>query len=269
MTTETPPASPSQRGRVLGMTAQTAGVVGIVVSLVMIVVVILGRGWAVDRVDQVALRIDDGLAKGVPLLDTASQKISNVAGRVGVVVGVLETQAADPGPVPALLQDLVAKANDVSDQYLELRATYTDARAKLAGVLDTLQALDRLVPGIDIPDAPVDALTSLDEKLVALDGTVMSVIGALPNVGDGQAIAALAEQAAKLETALTTVTAGLDEAEAKLTALRAEVAATADTVNTVITLVTLVLVLAFLYSALLHWVLYRSGRDMRRGGAAG
>jgi hypothetical protein len=266
MTTETPPASPSQRSRVLGMTGQTAGAVGIVVSLVLVVVVILGRGWAVDRVDEVALKIDDGLAKGVPLLDTASEKVSTVAGRVGVVVDALEAEAADPGPVPALLQNLVAKANDVSDKYLELRATYTDARTKLAGVLDTLQTLDRLVPGIDLPAGPVDALTALDERIQALDGSVMSVIGALPDVGDGQAIAALAEQAAKLETALTTVTAGLDEAQAKLDNLRAEVAATADTVNTVITIAAIVLVLAFLYSALLHWVLYRSSRDMRRGG---
>lgn len=268
MAAETPPASPDQRGRILRMTAQTAGAVGIVVSLVLVVVVILGRGWAIDRVDAVGLRIDNGLAKGVPLLDTASQKVSNVAGRVGVVVDALEAEAANPGPIPALLQNLVTKANDVSERYLELRATYTDARAKLAGVLDTLRTLDRLVPGIDIPDAPVDALTSLDEKLLELDGTVMSVIGALPDVGDGQAIAALAEQAARLETALTTVTAGLDEAEAKLTALRAEVAETADTIRTVITIATIVLVLAFLYSALLHWVLYRSGRDMRRSGGA-
>jgi hypothetical protein len=266
MTTETPPASTGQRGRVLGMTAQTAGAVGIVVSLLLVVVVILGRGWLVDKVDEVALKIDDGLAKGVPLLDTASEKVSNVAGKVGVVVDALEAEAADPGPVPALLQNLVTKANDVSDQYLELRATYTDARTKLAGVLDTLQTLDSLVPGIDIPDAPMDSLAALDEKIQSLDDTVMSVIGAIPDVGDGQAIAALAEQAAKLETTLTTVTAGLDEAEVKLNNLRAEVAATADTVNTVITIAALVLVLAFLYSALLHWVLYRSGRDMRRGG---
>jgi hypothetical protein len=110
-------------------------VVGIVVSLVLIVGLVLGRGTVVDRVDQLAARVDDGLAKASPVLETASTRVSEVSARVGELVLAAEARAADPGPAAEKVQALLEKANELSDRYLALRASYAEARDRIANAL--------------------------------------------------------------------------------------------------------------------------------------
>lgn len=269
MTDETQPAPGARRERVLGMSAQTAGVVGIVACLLLVVGVILARGWAIDRVDAIAGRVDAGIAKGIPLLATASTKVADVSARVSLVVDAAEARAADPGPAPALVQTLQLAMAGVSDRYLDLRATYADARETVVSALDRLNTIDRLVPAISIPQGPADKLAAIDQRAREIDATVMEIINADPRVGSGQVATTIAEKAGKVESALENLSTGFDDAKVRLDALRGEVAATADTGKTVITIVALVLILVLLYSAFLHWVLYRSGKALRGGAGDG
>ena len=120
--------STSGRNRALGLAAQVAGIVGIVLCLVLAVGVLVGRGWAMDTVSEVATGIDAKAAKAVPLLDTASQKVSEVSGRVGVVADAANALAARPNPSNEFLQGLMGAVGNVSDRYLELRATYGELK---------------------------------------------------------------------------------------------------------------------------------------------
>jgi hypothetical protein len=251
------------------MSAQTAGVVGIVVCLALIVGVILLRGWAIDRVDGIAGKVDAGIAKGVPLIDAASTRVTEVSARVGLVANAAAARAADPGPAPVLVQTLQSAIASASDRYLALRAGYADARETVVSALDRLNTIDRLVPAISIPEGPVDALAALDARARELDASVMEIIDADPGIGSGQAAAAIADKASQVEAKLQQVTTALTEAKTRLTDLRAEVQAKADQVKNLITLGTLVAILVLVYSILLHWVLFRSGRQMRRDGDAG
>ncbi len=253
-----------RRDQALGTTGQIAAVIGIVVSFALIVVVLLGRGWLVGRTDELAGTIDGGLAKGVTLVDTASARISEVSGRVGAVADAANAIAANPNPAPALSEALSAQLQPIQDRYLALRSAYTDVRTTVVSALDRLQTLDRLLPFISIPQGPVDALTTLDARVQAIDAKVTDLL-ATPGSGAVNAVAqGIATKATDLQGRLQSVTATLDDVGTRITTLQSNVQAKADQIKLLVTLVSLVLILGLLYSAFLHWVLFRASGGRRR-----
>ena len=258
-----------RRRPVLGLVAQIAGVVGIVLCLVLAVGVVVGRGWATDTVTQVAISIDTKVSAAAPLLDLASQKVSDVSGNVGAVADAATAIAARPNSGSGLLQGLSGAVTKVSDRYLELRAQYGELKATITGALDRLQLLDRLIPGFSIPQGPIDALAKLDASITDLDAKIMGLANAIPETGPIDAAAtAIATKAGDVQAKLDALVGVIDDVHAKLVDLRAQLASTVDTIKSAITVGSIVLVVFFLYLALLHWVLFRTGRQLRRGPAA-
>ena len=256
--------SVSRRNRALGTTGQVAAIIGIVVSLALVVGVLLGRGWLLNKTDDVAATIDGGLAKGVPLLDNASARVSQVSGRVGAVADAASALAANPNPAPGLSEALAAQLAPISDRYLALRASYTNVRTTVGSALDRLNTLDQMLPWFSIPQGPTDALATLDARVQEIDATVTDLL-ATPGAGAVQAAAAaIATKATNVQTGLTSVNAAIDQASARLAALRVNVQDKADQVKLVITLASIVLILGLLYSAFLHWVLFRASSGRRR-----
>jgi len=258
-----------RRRPVLGLVAQIAGVVGIVLCLVLAVGVVVGRGWATDTVTQVAISIDTKVSAAAPLLDLASQKVSDVSGNVGAVADAANAIAARPNSGSGLLQGLSGAVTKVSDRYLELRAQYGELKATITGALDRLKLLDRLIPGFSIPQGPIDALAKLDASITDLDAKIMGLANAIPETGPIDAAAtAIATKAGDVQAKLDALVGVIDDVHAKLVDLRAQLASTVDTIKSAITVGSIVLVVFFLYLALLHWVLFRTGRQLRRGPAA-
>jgi len=259
------PASASRQNRILGMTGQGAGVVGLVVCLLLMIAVIFARGWALNTVSGIETRVDTALAKGIPLVDAASSKVDDVATKVTSVKDAANAVSAAAGPATALLEKLTGEVNGLSQRYLDLRNSYTEARNSVFSALDRLNTLDAIVPFISIPQGPVDTLHDLDAKITELDASVMEVLNANPGSGALGAVATtLAEKATGLETKLTALSAGLTEAKSRIGSLRTEVASTADTVTTAITLVSILMILGLIYLAAVHVVLYRSGKALGR-----
>ena len=262
-------ASTSRRNRRLGLVAQIAGVIGIVLCLVLAVGVLVGRGWAMDTVSEVATGIDAKVARAVPLLDTASQRVSEVSGRVGAVADAANALAARPNPSNELLQGLAGAVGNVSDRYLELRATYGQFRDTAATALDRLQALDRLIPGFEIPQGPVDALANLDAGVSELDARIMGLANAIPESGPIDAAAtAIATKAGEVQAKLDGLVGVIDDAQTRLAELRTQLDSTAATISTTISIGSIGVILLLFYFALLHWVLFRTGRQLRREAAA-
>jgi methyl-accepting chemotaxis protein len=262
--TATPTAR--RRTKVLGIAAQVAGVLGIVVCLALVVGVLLGRGWATDSVTQVAVGVDEKLALAVPLMDKASAKVSEVSGRVGALADAATTVAALPGPGAELRTGLRSALNRVSERYLELRSSFGDVQQAAGGALDRLQTLEQLLPGFELPQGPVDALARLDAGVQELDATIVGLADAVPETGPIAAVAtAAAARATRAQERLQEVNGAIDDARIKLDEVRAKVASTADGVNTGVTLGALGTILVLLYFVLLHWVLFRTGGRLRRG----
>ena len=165
-----PPAGPSKRSRVMGLTAQAAGIIGIVLFVALAVVMLLGRGWATSTVDEISAGVDAKMAQVEPLVDNASTKVSEINGRVGALSDAANALAAQAAATPDLLGGVRDQVANLQNRYLEFRKTYSDVRETALTAIDRLQVLDRLVPGFDIPQEPIDALKGLDARLQELWG---------------------------------------------------------------------------------------------------
>jgi hypothetical protein len=264
MTDQAAPMTSAGRPRkAASVGGQALGVVGVVVSIVLILLVVLGRGWATGEISDAAGTIDAGLARGGPLLTNAASKIGNVQARI-VAVGDAATLVANSS-TPALATALSERINSISEPYLALRNTYNDARTGATSTLDRIALVNRLIPGFQLPQGPVDALASLDAKVQAVDSVVLGIINANSSgeLGGGIA-AAIAAKAQQVATALDGVTESLSDAQARLQQARVNVATTADNINLTITIISLIAIALLVYLALLHVVLFRSAGGMRR-----
>ena len=217
----------------------------------------------VGSVDDVTGSINDGLGKGVTLVDTASGRISDLASQVGAISDAASALASNPNPAPGLSAALSAKLQPLTDRYLALRSAYTDLRTNVVAAADRLQTLDRLLPFISIPQGPADALQTLDSKLQALDASITELL-TTPGSGAVNAVAGgIATRAANVEAGLQSLTTALDDVSTRITTLQGNVQQKADQVKLLINVVTLLLILGLLYSVFLHWVLFRSGSSLR------
>jgi hypothetical protein len=258
------PAATRRRDRVLGAAGQIVGVVGIVVCLLLAVGVIVGHAWADGTVDDVSAAIDGQIAKVDPLLTQASAKVGEISGRVGAVADIAAGIAADPNPGGAVADTLRAGLASVSDRYETLRSNYADVRESVVSLGDRLQTLGRIVPGLSIPQGPADALAALDARLQEFNAKVTGLITIDPGQGPAnKAAAAIAAAASDIDTKIADVQAGIAGVQQRVSALRTKVSDTGGTGKFVITLGAFGSILALLYLALLHWVLFRHSGELR------
>jgi hypothetical protein len=263
-----PPAGVGKRNRVLGLTAQVTGVIGIVLFVALAVVMLLGRGWATSTVDDISAGVDAKMAQVQPLIDDASTKVSEINGRVGALTDAANALAAQATTDTGLLGGLRDQLANLQNRYLEFRQKYSDLRETATTALDRLQVIDRLIPGFDIPQEPIDALTALDARLQELDTKIMDVSAAITDGPVQKVAGVVAEKAALLQEGLTKGTAALAAAQTRLAELRVQVASTADTINMLISIGSILLFVLFLYFALLHYVLFHVGRGLGRAPTA-
>jgi hypothetical protein len=244
---------------------QTLAVVGIVVCIVLGALVILARGWAVDQVDAVGGSIDAGLARGIPALQAADAKIADVNTAVQEVADAATAVASSDAVAPQVAQALSGRLSGISERYLPLRAGYADARSDLVSALDRVQAVQRFVPGLTIPQGPIDALASLDQAVRGVDERITGILEA--NRG-GTAIREIAQRVADaapgVQAALDDASTRIDNAEARLNEARADVTSTMDRIATLITIVALLILALLVYVVALHVVLLRAAGGLRR-----
>lgn len=259
-----PPGAGNRTAMILGMAAVGVGALGILVCLGLIGVVLVARSRAIGRVDAIADRLDEGLARGIPLLVAAAERVDATAARVGAVGAALRERAANPEADARRAETLREVTSALSDAHHALRTAYADAHERVISVLDRLDTLDRAVPAVEIPRGPVEALASLDSRVLALDADVTALLAAASDVGSGPVAEAALEKAGRLATAFEAASNGIRDVRVRLDALRAATAVRADRVRTLVTVTAVVGVVALLYFAFLHGVLYRTGR-IRRG----
>jgi len=258
-----------RRDRVLGTAGQVVGVVGIVVCLLLVVGMVVGRSWAVGTVDDVTAAVDAQIAKADPLLTQASAKVGEISGRVGAVADIAAGIAANPSPGGSVADTLRAGLASVSDRYQTLRANYADVRETVVSMVDRLQTLGRIVPGVSIPQGPIDALSALDARLQAFDAKVTGLITIDPGNGPvNQAAAAIASAVSDVNTKLTDLQGGIGDVQDRVSTLRTRLSDAASTIKLAITLGAFGSVLLFLYLAFLHWVLFRHSGEIRRKASA-
>jgi len=259
---------PAGKPKPVKVAGQVVGILGIIVSIVLVVGVLLGRGWVIGQVDAVAATVDAGLARADPVLLAAETKVGDVKTRVEAMVQAADAVAANPAPPPALTGALSGAISAVTDRYASLRSGYSDAREGITSTIAQLQGLVRFIPGVSVPQGPIDALAALDTKVRALDSTLSGVFGGQPgSQAIGELATAVSAKGNELLAGLDTVASAINQVQGTLAQARADAAGIASTIDSVMTILTVVIVLLFVYIALLHWVLFRTSRAAGRPAA--
>jgi hypothetical protein len=261
------PSAPTRRkrDRVLGTVGQVFGIVGLVVCLLLVVGVVVGRGWAVGAVDDVSATIDAEIAKADPLLSQAGAKLGEVSGRVSAVGDLAAAVAANPSPGGDAASGIRTVLGTVSEKYQALRSQYADVRESVVSIIGRLQTLDRIVPGLSIPQGPVDALAALDARLQEFDSSVNGLLTIDPGNGPvNKAAAAISQGASDINARLGALQNGIVDVQGRVSTLRAKISDATGTIKLGITLGSIGTILLLLYLALLNWVLFRHSGEIRR-----
>ena len=264
---EPAPAKPvhRKRDRILGSTGQVLGVIGMLVCIVLIVGVIFGRSYAVGTVNDVAAAVDTQIAKVSPILQQAHTTVGEVSGKVSTVAEIADTVAKDPNPGGQIAQALRDAIDGVNDRYQALRQGYAGIRETALSIIEKLQTVDQLIPGLAIPQGPIDALNTFDTRIQEFDAKVNDLLTIEPGNGPAnQAAAKIAEAATAIDGNLQFVQDGITQVDDRVTQLRTDIANTADTVNLIITLVTIFILLLLIWLLILHWILFRHSGEIRR-----
>ena len=154
-----PPAS-SKRNRVLGLTAQATGVIGIVLFVALAVVMLLGRGWATSKVDEISGGIDAKMAQAVPcstLRRPGCPRSTAVSAPCRTPRSPSRTRRGRPraarrGPGPG---------RDPAARYIDFRSVQRPPRQGPHGARQP-QAHRTGDPGVQRAQGPIDALNTVD-----------------------------------------------------------------------------------------------------------
>ena len=246
---------------------QVVAVVGIGVCIVLAIVVLLARGWAVDQVDSIATSVDDALARGIPALQAADERVTQMGSTVQEVADAATAVATSEAVVaPAVAQALSTRLSSLSERYTPIRAAYADAHSQLVSALDRVQTITRFLPGVTVPQAPIDALSrgSTRPSGPSTSGSPAILEANRAGTAIRESAQRVADAAPAVQTALDNVSTRFTDAEARLNEARTDVTDRFDQIRTMITIVALLVIALLVYIAALHVVLLRFSGGLRR-----
>jgi hypothetical protein len=226
----TSPSGKSKRVRRWATVAMVAGLVGAIVSVVLLGGVWVARGYATDKVDGVTASINEALNSGLAVTQTVSSRLDDVASSLSQASADAAALAATATPSQAEADSLVGKIQDLGARYDTFRANYLELREKVLGALSGLTSIERLVPQIQpVTDALTDAFNTLDGILTKLDGVVANVrsavqnVAALPDTARSLAAGTVANVVTNASTAVQGVTDRITSVQTRVNQLHDDV----------------------------------------------
>jgi methyl-accepting chemotaxis protein len=260
-----PPVAHTQspRARRWAAAAMGAGVIGAIVSLVLIGVVWFGHGWATNKVDGVTASVTEVLDRGKVVIDLVEGRLDDISANLAEVSSDAATVAANATPTEAEVGTLRARLQGVGERYDKLHAGYLELREKLQGALDGLDAIGKLVPQVkSIAQTLEDAFVSLDTRISNLDSTVQDIRNATQNAA---ALPATARSivAGKLATVVSDASAAVGQVSARIGTAQQRVAQLGDDIGGYATIGAGVATAVLLWLFLVHVGLFAFARRVR------
>jgi hypothetical protein len=248
----------------LGRAAQVAGVIGLIVCVVLVLGVWFARGWASGRVNDLVGSVDQGLARAGAAATLASGQIDRIVADMGTVADAADKVAVGPAATPEFVQALGARLSAAADRYREFRSAYGNLREQAVSVIDTLNRVDRFVPGVSIPQGPIDALASLDARIQDLDASVSAVVTAANAAGNVSETAGVVSAKAKaIEVTLTATSDLVTRVSDATDSLRTDVANFGQTLNNLLLLIAVFITLIIVYVGALNVAVWALGGHWR------
>ncbi|HEY7131376.1 MAG TPA: hypothetical protein VH440_03940 [Candidatus Limnocylindrales bacterium] len=245
--------------------AQVAGIVGIAICVLLIVLAWLFHGAARGTVDDLGATVNTGIGTAITATDTVATRLEGAATDAGLISSEASAEASNPSRSSDAIAALTARVGNLADGYRAVRERYAEARASLTGALSSLQRVARLVPGASAPSGPPPALAELDARLQAVDDSLTAVWPTLNGSGPPSTVAAgVASQVGTLQGFMSDAAARLRGVGGQLDAVQANAASAVNGIGTIITLASLAITLLFLWVLGLNVALWQLGRHWKR-----
>ena len=229
--------------------AQAFAIVGLVVCVALAVIVFVIGANLSGSIDRALATGDAAFARAVETADQATDNLQTAAGALDALVTTIGESTAD-SPLPAAI---AARVADASERYLDIRDGYVAVRDRVQAAVARAQAIDELLPFIDLPDEPAGPLAALDDRLGAFDAALSSL-----RTSDVAAAAAAEIQTAVtgVQTAVSEVADVAEGVRDGVVSVRAEVDAAGSTIQMILWIATLAIVVLLAYIAALHLAVF-------------
>jgi hypothetical protein len=258
-------ASPHPRRPVLGAIAQVLGIAGAIVCALAIAGVLLGQSWAKDRLDALAQDVVEALDRAVGVSEDALAGIAAGIEEADGIGTAAQTLASAPTIDEAAMQALIARVAPLAERYQAIRDRYVVLRERATTFMEVARRVDQLIPGITLPEGPVEPLARVDQGLANLDQALVDLTTkALDRAAASEAAAAIATAAGSLESGLTDAQALAQEIHDDLVSAQADVEALADRLESLVGVSALAIGAVLAWILVLHLALFTLGRHWRR-----
>lgn len=257
-------ATRQSRRPTLGLVAQIAGVIGAILCIAAIVVVLTGRTWVQQRVDVLQGSAVEALDQALAVSDQAIEGLSAGSQQAAEIRTAAEGLAANPALDEKALSALQERLAPLSERYSNARERYVTLREKAGNLIDTVGRLERIVPGLEIPDGPTDLVNRIDEGLTNLDQAVTDLSGkAASRVGATEIATSIAAGAARLEEGLGNATQLATNIQTNISEMQDSVTGVAGRLESWLTYGAIAVALLFAWILVLNLALVALGRRWR------
>jgi hypothetical protein len=255
--------SPSRRRSWPRTAGRIAAVAGAVVCLAVIIAAWFGRSIANNAVDGVSGSVDGAIDRAITATQSVSAQLDSASAEAASIATAANEAASNPGTDGLALTAVSDRLDGFTSAYERLRTAYTDVRENAASALASMDALASFIPGVSVPQEPVDRLAAVDQNIRALDDAV----GAIQPTGQQVTAAAQTAAASAIATGATYVQGAIDRAAARVDGLTAELQSVqtsadnaANAVRNVVLIAALAISILFVWVLLLNLSLWRFAR---------
>lgn len=225
---------------------------GILASLLLIPAAILGSAAAAGQVTQTADAVDEKLAVGVPLAQTAARGADTVESAAATIAETADAVASGSGGLTPVMDQVAT----FSDAYQSFQASYQAAVDAAGAAADRLESVAAVLPE-GMAESVRNGIGRLEDLSTQLEATASGLLDA-PTVGVVTDVAnAIADSARKVETVMVGLGEGLDNAAASLQKTRDAVNVRSDEITLGLTILAVAVGGWLAYSAMLNVALLR------------
>ena len=238
--------------------ARVAAWLGILVSLLLIPATLVGYANVSGQVAEAADTVDERLALGISLVDTASQGVDVLATAAGTIGQTADEAASDAG----LLGGVFDQIASFSDDFQAFQESYHEAADAAGDVAERVESFSAVLPGDVAPDLG-DAVGTLEARVAQLEDAVGELLDQ-PAVGVVVEVTGIADLARRVETAMVGLGEGLETVSANLARTRDAVNVRSGEIAAGLTVLAAAIGAWLVYTAVLNVALLRVLPDRRQ-----
>jgi uncharacterized phage infection (PIP) family protein YhgE len=260
-------------GRKFGLAFMVVGVIGIVISVLLIAAVWVGHAFVNDQITTLAAQVREPLQQAQASTADARTRVQNVQGTLNQITDAVRN--GSDSVEQQLANRLLVLVDQISPEYQRLRQAYLSIRDAVVSANQLVTTLQRVFPSFPQPNLlPADQLAQLDQQLQNFDSNLQQIradltAGTLPdNLPGVELLRRVSDGVNRADQTLDSVLTLINNLDARIQQMQAQVDQTQAAAQRAVTIIALVLTIGCLYVAALHAALFAYGRSLRRTTAA-